>query len=58
MVEDGLIWVQARHKWRLQDKVPDVLDVDGNLVRTRMSFMFLSRLYAIRGSDWKMVEVV
>ena len=30
---------------------------DGNLVRTRISLIFLSRLYAIRGRDWKMSAV-
>ena len=51
------MWVHVRHFGCLQGVVPDFPVVDGNLVRTRMSLIFLSRLYAIRGRDWKMSAV-
>ena len=49
--------VHVRHFGCLQGVVPDLSVVDGNLLRTRMSLIFWSRLYAIRGRDWKISAV-
>ena len=51
IVVEGLMWVHVRHFGWLQGVVPDCSVVDGNFVRTSMSLIFLSRLYAIRGGD-------
>ena len=51
------MWLHVRHFGCLQGVVPDLPVVDGNLVRTRMSLIFWSHLYAIRDRDWKMSAV-
>ena len=51
------MWVHVGHFGCFQGVVPDLSVVDGNLVWTRMSLIFWSLLYAIRGRDGKMSAV-
>ena len=51
------MWIHVRHFGCLHGVVPDLSGVEGNLVRTRMSLILWSRLYAIRGRDGKMSAV-
>ena len=41
----------------LEGVVPDLSDVDVNLMWTRISLIFWSHLYAITGRNWKMSAV-